>query len=59
MIAVYRGRLNRRDFLKLGGAEAILTTVEKHEQPAERPVTEHGGFPEECSLRADGTEVRR
>ncbi len=43
MIAVYRGQLSRRDYLKLGGEEVVLMKIEKHEKPAEIPVTKHGG----------------
>lgn len=56
---MYWGKFSRRDFLKLGGAAAIWTKIEQHEQPAEIPVTEHGGVPKEYSLLADRTGVRR
>lgn len=37
--------------------EAIPTKIEKREKPAEIPVAERGGVPEECSLPADGAGV--
>ncbi len=52
----------REEYDTTTAEEAILTKSAKIVKSAKRagvPVTEHEGVSEECSLFADGTEVRR